>query len=68
MEQGYVLLALIAIPLFTAAALVFVPARTQGPRARSSPSRPASCCSRISLYVFIAYQAGDDEQFHFQLR
>ncbi|HEU0074760.1 MAG TPA: NADH-quinone oxidoreductase subunit M [Dehalococcoidia bacterium] len=67
MEQGHALLALIAIPLLTAAVLVLVPSQ------RKDLVRLLSVASGlalfiISLYVFIDYSADGSEQFTFLLR
>jgi NADH-quinone oxidoreductase subunit M len=66
-EQGHALLALIAIPLLTAALLVVVPS------ARKDVVRLIAVASGlalfiISLYVFIDYKADGTEQFQFMLQ
>ncbi len=66
MDQGYVLLALIVIPLATAAVLLAVPGeRKDWVRYLSLASGLA--CFVLALYVFIAFKASD-QQFDFQLR
>src|SRR3990172_7495565 len=67
MEQGHALLALIAIPLLTAAALVVVPSdRKDWVRILAVLSGAAMFV--ISVYVFADYKASGDEQFRFLLR
>src|SRR3972149_5537732 len=67
MEQGHALLALIAIPLLTAAALVVVPSdRKDWGRILAVLSGAAMFV--ISVYVFADYKASGDEQFSFLLR
>ena len=67
MEQGHALLALIAIPLLTAAALVVVPSdRKDWVRILAVLSGAAMFV--ISVYVFADYKASGEEQFSFLLR
>jgi NADH-quinone oxidoreductase subunit M len=66
-EQGHALLALIVVSLATALLLVAVPST------RKDIVRYVSVASSLvlfilSVYVFVAYQAGADEQFSFLLR
>ena len=67
MDTGYLLLALIAIPLFTAAALVFVPSEKKD-LVRQLSVASGLVLFIISLYVFIDYQANDKVQFLSTLR
>ena len=67
MEDGHLLLALIAIPLLTAVALVLVPSE-QKDIIRKLAVASGLAMFVISLYVFIDYQANDGEQFLMQLR
>ena len=67
MEQGHALLALIAIPLLTAAAMVVVPAERKD-LIRQIAVVVSAVLFAISLYVFIAYKAEDGEPFSFLLR
>jgi NADH-quinone oxidoreductase subunit M len=66
-EQGHALLALIAIPLLTAAVLLAVPGERKD-LVRWISVLAAAACFALSLYVFIDYQADGDEQFRFLLR
>ena len=67
MQTGYVLLATIALPLFTALLLVAVPSRyPNAVRLISVATSFALFC--LSLYAFFAYQLADEEQFQFLLR
>ena len=67
MEQGHALLALILIPLLTAALLVFVPGDRKT-LVRQIAVLSGAVLFAISLYVFIDYKASDTEQFLFQIR
>ena len=67
MEQGHALLALILIPLITAAVMVLIPSeKKEWIRILAVASSLALFI--ISLYVFIAYKASDTPQFLFDLR
>ncbi len=67
MQTGYVLLATIAVPLFTALVLVAVPSRY--PNAIRIISVAVSfALFGLSLYAFFAYQLANEEQFQFLLR
>jgi NADH-quinone oxidoreductase subunit M len=66
-EQGHALLALIAISLATAALLVLVPSRRKD-LVRYVSAVSSTVLFVISIYVFVAYQAGGEEQFSFLLR
>jgi NADH-quinone oxidoreductase subunit M len=66
-DTGYLLLALIAIPLFTAALLVFVPGDNKN-LVRQIAVVSSLAMFIISIYVFIDYQASDKEQFLSTLR
>ena len=65
MEQGHLLLALIAIPLLTALAAGLRARASRRTSSASSPCASALVLFVISLYVFIDYQASDSEQFLF---
>ena len=67
MEQGHALLALILIPLLTAALLVFIPGDRKT-LVRQIAVLSGAAMFAISLYVFVDYKASDSEQFLFQLR
>ena len=67
MEQGHALLALIAIPLLTAAALVVVPSERKD-WVRILAVLSGAAVFVISVYVFADYKASGDEQFSFLLR
>ena len=67
MDTGYLLLALIAIPLFTAAAMVFIPGEKKD-LVRQLAVASGLVMFIISLYVFIDYQANDKVQFTSTLR
>jgi NADH-quinone oxidoreductase subunit M len=67
MQTGYVLLALIAVPTFTALALVLVPSRYPN-AVRGLSLGSAFALFGLSLYAFFAYQLADGDQFQFQLR
>ena len=67
MDTGYLLLALIVIPLFTAALLVVVPGDKKD-LVRQIAVASGLAMFIISLYVFIDYQASDKEQFLSTLR
>ena len=67
MEQGHALVALIAIPLFTAALMVFVPSERKD-WVRMLAVLSSAVLFAISVYVFVAYKASDTEQFRFLLR
>ena len=67
MEQGHALLALIAIPLLTAAALVVVPSERKD-WVRILAVLSGAAMFVISVYVFADYKASGDEQFSFLLR
>ena len=67
MENGHLLLALIAIPLLTAVALVLVPS-AQKDLIRKISVLSGLAMFLISLYVFFDYQSNDSEQFIYQLR
>ena len=67
MEQGHALLALILIPLLTAAALVLVPGERKD-LVRQLSVVSAAVLFALSLYVFIEYQGDGGEQFQFLLR
>jgi NADH-quinone oxidoreductase subunit M len=66
-EQGHLLLALIALPLLTAAGLILVPAERKD-LVRQISAASSAVMFLISLYVFFDYQADGDEQFSFLLR
>jgi len=66
-EQGHALLALILIPLLTAALLVFVPGDRKT-LVRQIAVLSGAVLFAISFYVFIDYKASDTEQFLFQIR
>src|SRR3989304_520475 len=66
MEQGHALLALIILPLATAAVLVVVPSERKD-WVRQLAVLSGAVLFAISLYVFIEYKAGA-EQFSFDLR
>jgi len=66
-DTGYLLLALIAIPLFTAALLVFIPG-DQKDLVRQIAVASGLAMFIISVYVFIDYQARDKQQFLSPLR
>jgi NADH-quinone oxidoreductase subunit M len=67
MDQGYLLLALIAIPLFAAAVLVLIPGNRKD-IVRMFSVAVGAVLFAISLYVFFDYQPNDSEQFTFLLR
>ncbi len=67
MEDGHALLALILIPILTAALLVVVPAERRD-WVRLIAVAAGAVLFAISVYVFVAYQADGDEQFDFLLR
>ncbi|MEX1254835.1 MAG: NADH-quinone oxidoreductase subunit M [Dehalococcoidia bacterium] len=67
MQSGYVLLATIAVPLFAALALVFVPARMANV-VRIIAVVAGFALFGLSLYIFFAYQVGDGDQYQFQMR
>ena len=67
MEQGHALLALIAIPLLTAALLVFVPGNRKD-LVRMIAVLSGAVLFAISMYVFIDYKASDTDQFLFEIR
>ena len=67
MEQGHALLALIAIPMLTALLLVFVPSEKKD-WIRYLCVLSAAAMFAISVYVFVAYEPSEDEQFSFLLR
>ncbi len=67
MEQGHALLALIVVPLAAAAVLLLIPGQRKDIVRMFSVAVGAALFA-ISLYVFIAYKAGGDEQFRFLLR
>jgi NADH-quinone oxidoreductase subunit M len=66
-EQGHALVALIAIPLLTAALLVLIPSERKD-LVRQIAVLSGAVMFAISLYVFIDYKASDTEQFAFQIR
>jgi len=66
-EQGHALLALIAIPLLTAAGLVLVPSQRKD-LVRQIAVASGLAMFIIALYVFIDYSADGTEQFSFTLR
>jgi len=67
MQSGYVLLATIAVPLLTAAALVAVPSRN--PQAvRVIAVAAGFALFALSMYAFFAYQVADGDAYQFQLR
>jgi NADH-quinone oxidoreductase subunit M len=70
MQSGYILLATIAVPLVTAAAIVLVPGRhPQGPNVvRALAGLCGFVLFGLSLYAFFAYQIADGDQFQFQMR
>ena len=67
MQSGYVLLATIAVPLLTAAALVAVPSRYPNV-VRALSVAAGFALFGLSLYAFFAYQVADGDAFQFQLR
>ena len=67
MEQGHALLALIAIPLFAAAALIAVPGDRKD-IVRLFSVIVGGVLFVISAYVFIEYEGDGAEQFQFLLR
>ena len=67
METGHALLALIVIPLATAALLLVVPGERKD-LVRYLSVAAAAVLFAISLYVFIDYQGNGDEQFQFVLQ
>ena len=67
MQTGYVLLATIAVPLFTALALVAVPSR-HAIAVRAISVASGFVLFGLSLYAFFAYQLATGEQFQFVLR
>lgn len=67
MEQGHALLALIVLPLLTAAGLVFVPSERKD-WVRVIAVLSGAALFALSLYVFIDYRASGEEQFSFLLR
>ncbi|MPZ47780.1 MAG: NADH-quinone oxidoreductase subunit M [Dehalococcoidia bacterium] len=67
MEQGHLLLALIALPMLTAAVLVLVPGERKD-IVRLLSVAVSAMLFAISLYVFIDYQGNGSEQFSFLLR
>ncbi len=67
MEQGHALLALIAIPILSALLLVFVPSEKKDV-IRYVALAAAAAMFVISIYVFVAYETSDTEQFSFLLR
>ena len=67
MEQGHALLALIAIPLLTAAGMVLVPSSKKDVL-RYFAVVSSAVLFALSLYVFFDYQASDSEQFLMTLR
>jgi NADH-quinone oxidoreductase subunit M len=66
-DQGYVLLATIAVPLLTAAVLVLVPSAKKD-LVRQIAVLSGLAMFILALYVFIDYQASDTEQFQMTLR
>ena len=67
MDQGHALLALIAIPLIAAGVLVVVPSERKDV-VRLLAVAVGAILFAISVYVFVDYQGGGDEQFAFLLR
>ena len=67
MEQGHALVALIAVPLLTAAALVLVPGQKKD-LVRYLAVASGAALFALSLYVFIDYQASGTEQFQMTIR
>jgi NADH-quinone oxidoreductase subunit M len=66
-EQGHALVALIAIPLLTAAALVPLPSEKKD-LVRYIAVASGLAMFVLSLYVFIDYQSSDMEQFQMTIR
>jgi NADH-quinone oxidoreductase subunit M len=66
-EQGHALLALIVIPLLTAAVLLAVPGERKD-IVRQLSVAVGAVLFAISGYVFLAYEADSSEQFQFLLR
>jgi NADH-quinone oxidoreductase subunit M len=66
-EQGHALLALILIPLLTAAVLLAVPGERKD-LVRYISVAAGAVLFAISLYVFFAYDSDSGEQFQFMLR
>ncbi len=67
MQSGYILLAMIAVPLLAAAALVLVPSRYPNV-VRAIAVATGFVLFGLSLYAFFAYQLASDAQYQFQLR
>jgi NADH-quinone oxidoreductase subunit M len=66
-DAGYLLLAMIVIPLATALLLVFIPSEKKD-LVRQLSVASGLVLFLISIYVFIDYQASDTEQFMSTLR
>ena len=67
MQTGYVLLATIALPLLTAAALIIVPSRYAN-IVRALALATGFALFGLSLYAFFAYQLASGDAFQFDLR
>ena len=67
MEQGHALLALIAIPILSALLLVFVPSEKRDV-VRIVAVLASLAMFALSVYVFVAYETSDTQQFDFFIR
>ncbi len=67
MQSGYILLATIAVPLFAAVALLFVPSRHKD-AIRAFSVAVGFALFGLSLYAFFAYQLSQVEQYQFDMR
>jgi len=67
MHSGYILLAMIAVPLLAAALLVLVPSRHAN-AVRAISVATGLALFGLSLYTFFAYQLGGDQPYQFQMR